>query len=506
MNHPLVCMTLTGSTLEEDAVLAKKYDKYVDLLELRVDYLTEQEQLYVRKFPSMVNKPCILTIRRDVDGGLFTGGDFSRTTLFGRALSFANPDKTKNFAYVDFEEDFHIPSIMDAAQAFGVKIIRSYHNMKGPVVNIREHCEKMRKTRYEIPKIAFMPHSLRDVENLFREGSQIKDFDHILCAMGAEGFPSRLLSCYTNSYLTYVSPKEVIANTETIGHINPVELQELYNFNSISKETKLFGIIGWPLIHTSSPEIHNSAYKKLNMNSLYFPLRSSVVSEALSFADFLGMKGLSVTVPYKEAIMYYLQEQSPEVIDIGACNTIVRKNNRWQGYNTDVYGFKTALEEFLGDKKIKRKKVAVIGAGGAAKAVVYALKQLGANVCIFNRTIEHAKLIAEKYGYKYCQLDASCARTFNDYSEIIIQTTSIGMNSDGSISKKNDPIYFYDFKGTEMVFDLVYVPEVTPVMKRASLAGCKVCNGYRMLEYQAYMQFKLFTGQDYPLFEDSVKK
>ena len=242
MGRPLVCMSLTGSTLEEDVKLTRKYEKYIDLVELWVDFLSPEEQLNVRKFPTMISKPCILTIRREMDGGKFSGSDFSRTTLFARALSFANTDKSKNFAYVDFEDDFNVSSIQDAAQAFGVKIIRSHHNMTGPVSNIREKMATMRKTGYEIPKIAFMPRSLADVENLFREASQIKDFDFILCAMGVEGFPSRVLASLSNSYLTFVSPKEVIEHTKFLGHIDPETLQNLYSFNSITKETSLYGI------------------------------------------------------------------------------------------------------------------------------------------------------------------------------------------------------------------------------------------------------------------------
>lgn len=494
MQRPLVCMSLTGSSLEEDVKLTKEYEKYIDLVELRVDYLSSEEQLNVRKFPTMVSKPCILTIRREIDGGRFTGSDFSRTILFARALSFANTDKSKNFAYVDFEEDFNIPSIQDAAQAFGVKIIRSFHNMTGPVTKIKEKFEQMHKTGYEIPKIAFMPNSLADVENLFREASKIKGFDFILCAMGVEGFSSRVLASFSGSYLTFVSPREVNNNTKFLGHTDPVSLQEVYNFNSITKSTQLFGITAWPTIDYKVVELQNSFFKNKDLNAVYFPLISSVVSETLAFADYLGIKGLSIDSPYKEAIMYYLQEQSPDVTEIRSCNTIVKKNNKWIGYNTDIYGFKKALEEFLDGKRIKWKKVAIIGAGGAAKAAAYVLKQMGARVCVFNRTLEHARLIAEKYGFKYCQLDASCTPILKDYTEVIIQTTSIGMNSDGTISKKNDPLYFYEFTGKEMLFDFVYNPDITPIMKRATLAGCKVCNGYKMLEYQSQMQFELFQG------------
>lgn len=497
MNQPLVCMTLTGKTLEEDLKLVKKYEKYIDLVELRVDHLSEDEQLNVRRFPSMIYQPCILTIRRDVDGGLYTGSEFARTNLFGRALAFANPDKAKNFAFVDFEDDFHIPSIQDAAMAFGVRIIRSYHNMTGPVLNIRERCDLMRKTGYEIPKIAFMPNSLGDVLNLFKEGSTMTQYEHILCAMGPQGFPSRILASYTNSYLTYVSPQEIIENTKNIGHIDPVILNDLYHFKSINKDTALYGITGWPLAKTSSPEIHNAGYKSKGMNAVYLPIRSPLVSDALNFCENVGVKGLSVTIPHKESVLYYLNEQSPEVVQIGACNTIVRKKNKWIGYNTDAPGFRRALEEFIGPLKLKRKKVAVIGAGGAAKAVVYALKQMGARVCIFNRTVETAAQLAEKYGFTYCQLDKHCVAKLDEYSTLIVQTTSVGMNSDGSSTPDTDPIYFYDFRGNELLFDLVYVPEITPVMKRAALAGCPTCNGYKMLEYQAYEQFKLFTGKEY---------
>lgn len=495
MTKPQICLTLTGKTLQEDLKLVKQYDRQIDLVELRVDYLNEEEQVNAKKFPRMTNKPCILTIRRDSDGGKFDGGEFSRTTLFGRILSFAKSDRSRNFAYVDFEDDFHVPSIQDAAMAFGIRIIRSFHSMNAPVLNIREKCDTMRRTGFEIPKIAFMPNSLSDVVNMFKEGSAI-NYDHILCAMGSEGLPSRILSGYANSFLTYVSPIETLENTANIGHLDPCTINDLYSFRTINEHTQLYGILGYPLLKTSSPQIHNEGYKKLGMNSVYIPIRSSIVSEALNFCEYMGFRGLSVTIPHKESVLYYVNEQMPEVMQIGSCNTIVRKNNTWIGYNTDAYGFKRALEEFLGGVKIKHKKVAVIGAGGAAKAIVYVLKQMGAKVCIFNRTLEHARLLAERYGFEYCQLDTQCSRVLDEYSSLIIQTTSVGMNSTTSSTKENDPIYFYDFRGDEMIFDLIYVPEFTPIMKRAEMSGCKVCNGYKMLEYQAFEQFKLFTGRD----------
>ena len=497
MNHPLICMTLTGSTLEEDMNLVKKYDKQIDLVELRVDYLEEDEQLYVKRFPAMISKPCILTIRRVIDGGKFHGSEFSRTNLFGRALAYANPDKTRNFAFVDFEDDYNIPSMQDAAMAFGVRVIRSLHSMDEPILNIKERCLKMLKTGYEIPKIAFQPHTLSDVLNLFTEGMKMTKFEHILCAMGPLGIPSRILSGYTNSFLTYVSPSEMIENTSAIGHLDPITINDVYNFKKINDDTKLYGITGWPLEKTSSPDLHNFGYKKCGINAVYLPVKSQSISEAIRFCERMNFKGLSVTVPHKESVLYYLNEQSPEVIHIGACNTVVFKDDKLIGYNTDASGFKRALLEFLGPVKLKRQKVAVIGAGGAAKAIVYTLKQLGAKVCIFNRTVENAAILAERYGFEYCALEAKCIAKLDEYSSLIIQTTSVGMNPSSDNPENNDPLHFYEFRGNEMLFDLIYTPKVTPVMKRANKAGCKTCNGYKMLEYQAYEQFKLFTGIDF---------
>lgn len=496
MNRPLVCMTLTGSTIEENLQLVKKYEKMVDLLELRVDFLSEDEQLYARRFPSLIKHPCILTIRRDVDGGKFNGGEFARTTLFARALSFAHQNKSRNFAYVDFEDDFHIPSIQDAALAFGVKIIRSVHSMNEPILNLKERCDALRRTGYEIPKIAFSVSRLSDVANLFYEGAQLIDYEHILCALGLEGFPSRILSSISNSYLTYTSPTETLENTQNLGHIDPITLNTIYNFKNITKNTNLYGITGWPLEYDLNSNIHNSGYRTMNLDSVYFPIRSSLVSESLAFAKKLEMKGLSISVPHNESVLFYLDEQTEDVKQIGSCNTVLRQNNKWVGYNTDAIGFRRALLEFLDKEKIKRRKVAVIGSGGAAKAIVYVLKQLGAKVCIFNRTLSHAKQLAEKYGFEYSELDPSCVELLSEYSSLIIQTTSVGMS--GSVSQElMDPIYFYNFKGHESLFELICKPATTPVMRRASLAGCKVCNGYTMLEYQAYEQYKLFTGRDY---------
>lgn len=498
MKQTQICLTLTGKTLKEDLEILEKYRPYVDMVELRGDFLQDDENLYMRNFPRLAGIPCILTIRRKIDGGKFDEGEAARTILFARALSFADVENhSSNFQYVDFEDDFSIPSLQDATLAFGTKIIRSSHDMFNPVYNLAERLENMKQSPYEIPKIAFMPHSLDDVTNMFVEAEKLKDRNHILIAMGPLGGPSRILSHKLKNFLTFVSPADIESNLHTLGHLDPIELNDLYHFKNINEDTGIYGITGWPLKKSKSPELHNKGFVKKNINSVYLQVRSEEIKQTINFANQIGMKGFSVTIPHKESVIEYLDEITDQVKKIGACNTVVKKNGKLIGHNTDAYGFEKSLLDFLGVKNLARRKVAIIGAGGAAKAIAYSVKQLKGRACIFNRTESRAKELAEKYGFEYSILNETCLKKLKKYNDIIIQTTSKGMNSTELSNSENDPLYFYEFTGKEIIYDVVYVPEITPIMNRAQKKGCKVCNGYEMLKHQGYKQFELYTGESY---------
>lgn len=498
MQKPKICLTLTGKTIKENLDLVRRYRPYVDLLELRADFLDEDESLHVRKFPELARMPCILTIRRRVDGGKYGAGESSRTMLFARAMAFAddqNPER--NFQYVDFEEDFHVPSLQDAALAFGTKIIRSFHSMNEPVHDIIKRCDEMRKTGDEIPKIAFMPKSLDDVKNLFYETRDFTKYEHILCAMGPMGLASRILAYRTHSFLTYTSVPSNDFELRSIGHIDPIMMNQVYHFKDLNEKTSIFGITGWPLLKTDSPFLHNQGYVNHFMNSVYIPIPSEDIHQAIEFANEIGARGLSVTVPHKETVLRELYETDDKVKEISASNTIVKKNDKWCGYNTDCTGFSKALLEFTGLKNLRHKRVSIIGAGGASRAIAYAVKMLGGKACVFNRTPMRAKSVADMFGFEYAMLSVDAIPLIEKYSDIVIQTTSVGMNSTEPSNSQNNPLYFYRWTGNEILFDVIYTPKVTPIMERAMAAGCKVCNGEAMLKYQGYEQFKIFTGVDY---------
>ena len=194
-------------------------------------------------------------------------------------------------------------------------------------------------------------------------------------------------------------------------------------------------------------------------------------------------------------------EQDEKVKAIGSSNTLVKQDGVWKAYNTDGTGFTAALLKFTGTKDLHGWKVSIIGAGGAAKAIAWAVKSLKAKACVFNRTLSKAVALAERYGFEYEVLpkepSVKTVRALRKYSDLIIQTTSVGMNASSPSTAENDPLSFYAFTGKEMLFDIIYVPSVTPIMRRASEVGCKVCNGWDMLRFQGYEQFELFTGEKY---------
>ncbi|MBR2921088.1 MAG: hypothetical protein IKC27_07025 [Kiritimatiellae bacterium] len=219
----------------------------------------------------------------------------------------------------------------------------------------------------------------------------------------------------------------------------------------------LYAVTGWPLVKTSSPEIHNAAHAKSGRKAEMISYPAETVEEALLFAERCDVKGMAVTIPHKESVMKHLDFIDDAAREIGAVNTVVFKDGRKLGYNTDETGFSKAILEFTSRESLSGLKVALLGAGGAAKAVLVALKRLGAETEVFHR------------------------RALTPGFDLIVNATPV------------DPIEEYSFTGDELVYDLRYVPAVTPLMERASAAGCRVANGYSMLVYQAQGQLQLFS-------------
>jgi hypothetical protein len=488
---PRICLVLTENTIDKNMQLLDRYRPWIDMVELRADFLDPQELLHIRAFPNMAHIPVILTIRRFLDGGEFKGGEGSRITLFARGLAFADTDPMNNFAYLDLESDVQAPSLEEAAQAFNIGIIRSVHSIKAPIKDVAAQMRAIRRTDEEIVKIAYRANNLADATVAFRDAPKLNG-NHILVAMGKYGISSRILAAKLRSSFVYTMPREYIAKRHLEQEfIDPITLNELYRFRTIHENTAVYGVAGSDTTKSLSPAIHNEGFDRKNIDAVYIPLSGTTINEVIAFAECTGMAGLSVTHPFKFDIIPFLDSIGPISTACGAVNTVLFDGEKRHGFNTDIDGFVQALQKFLHIHTLRFKRIAIIGAGGAAHAIANAVHQLHGNACIFDRSAEKAKKLAEPYKFRWAVLDLASAVTLKKYSELIIQATSVGVYDD------KDPLEFYSFSGNEKVFDVIYAPEKTALLQRAEAAGCDICNGYDMLRYQAYKQFELFTGGSY---------
>lgn len=253
--------------------------------------------------------------------------------------------------------------------------------------------------------------------------------------------------------------------------------------------TRICCVIGDPLEHSLSPLIHNAAYRALGIDYSYITLPGSDVERALAEIRGRGIRGASVTIPHKVSVMAYLDRIDPDAQAIGAVNTIVNDNGVLTGYNSDGEAALQALEEII---DLKGKKVVLIGSGGAARAIATALKGKGVNLVILNRTEARARELAERVGAEYGGLERL---SLVGGADIVINATSVGM-----APRTGESIVPGEFLHPGLtVFDIVYNPRETRLLREAIDKGCAVVYGYKMLLYQAARQFQLFTGHPAPL-------
>lgn len=266
---------------------------------------------------------------------------------------------------------------------------------------------------------------------------------------------------------------------------------------------QIYGILAFPAGHSLSPNMHNAAFKALKLDAYYyaFDVAEKELDDFMAGLNDGGVCGLSVSLPHKETVMSYLDEINEDARAIGAVNTIKNIDGKLYGYNTDWHGSIRALEEGLADtadKDLKGKKCVVLGAGGAARAVVYGLKKRGAKIWILNRTLEKAQDLAKEF-----ECDFGTLQDIEKVApEIVIQTTSIWLKEpEATLITPNA------LKPGMLVMDIVYKPLITPLLKDAQERGCKIITGDKMLFYQALEQFKIWTGMEAPAqaMEQSLK-
>jgi 3-dehydroquinate dehydratase/shikimate dehydrogenase len=496
-----ICLCLTGKTLQRNLETLAKYRKFVDLAELRVDCLEDDERLYIRRFPALAGLPVMLSIRRRMDGGYYTGGEGARTILFAKALAFAEADRRKNFAYMDLEEDFDVPSLEEAARTFGTRIIRSSYSAAGVNGNLGEKLAQLRRVGDEIVKVTLMPRSLEEVIRVWETARKTPGVDKILVCQGPLGIHTRILAKKMGNFLSFAGLwDEPDLLPAAPGQVDPQEMAELYRFRNITEKTRVFGITGFPLQEVGSHEkdsrlrFFNTVFALENLDAVYVPFPADSVISMFRLGELIGVSCLSVTAPFQEAVIPSLSYKSQEVTFMGACNTLVAAPLGWQGYNTNAAGFRDSLLAWIGRPHLKRLRITIIGAGGAARAVASEVYRLGGKALILNRSPLKARDLAKPYRFAWGGLDMQSSSLIGDYGDLIIQATSLGMES----AAPGDPLEFYKFSGKERVMDLIYPPEKTSFLRRAELAGCPVLSGHDLFLRQARYQYRYFVGKEFP--------
>ena len=475
----MICLTLSGPTILDNLKALNDNKDCVDICELRLDLLSPSEVAKAADFPSMVDIPVILTLRRVSDGGKCTLQEKARRSLLIDTM------KNGGFSYVDIEDDVKKSDVEEAAHSLGMKVIRSYHDFEGVPADIFSRVHSL-ASRGDVAKIAVTPHNTADVMTLFRINEELKDVPKIIIGMGEWGVATRILYKKMGSILTFGSNGKAVAP----GMISARELKPLYRADQVNDNTGIYGIVGNPVMHSLSPQIHNPGFHKIHYNAVYVPFLSESIRSFLTLAEMLRMRGFSVTVPFKVDVVKYLGNITREVKQIGSCNTVVRVPNMWKGTNTDYYGFIHPIEKEIDDGRIK--SALVIGAGGAAKAIVWALKMRNVKVMIVNRTKSKADELARLYGVGSDSLDN--ISLYEGKVDLVVQATNMGLHPYEDVN----PAENFHFLVKEIAYYIVYKPKYTKFLLAAEKAGCSLKFGWDMLMEQGKLQFESFTGYHYP--------
>ena len=480
--RPLVCVTVTAGTTDE-LRRARDAAAGADLVELRLDAVDRPD---VAGALDGRRRPVIVTCRPRWEGGLFDGSEEERERLLLDAVAGG-----AEFVDVEARAEFAV-SIM--RQRRGRGIVLSQHAFGTVPHDLASRYRAMRSTGAEIVKLAIEARRVSDLLPLFSLADAgaaaelpTESAGHVLIAMGAPGVPSRVLAARLRNRWSYAG--EGVAP----GQIPAFRLLQEFQFRRVAPDAAVYGVAGNPAAQSLSPAMHNAGFAALGLNAVYVPLQAADAEDFVRFARALSLRGASVTTPFKVAMLSHVDEVDQLARRVGAINTISVRDGRWFGTNTDVHGF---ISPLAGRMALKGTRVAVLGAGGAARAVAVALVDQGANVAICARRTDAAREIADACG--------ALVGTFPPRAgtwDVLVNTIPLTEEASGS------PMAGLPLDG-EIVFDLVYMPAETPLLAQARAAGCLTIGGLEMLIAQAEKQFELWTGQRPPggLFQAAVER
>jgi 3-dehydroquinate dehydratase/shikimate dehydrogenase len=480
-------VSLTQSTVEDmRAAMRAAAEAGADMVELRLDHLDRVDRTGLRALLADRPLPVIVTYRPVRQGGRFDGPEPDRLGVLFTAAKFGAE-------YVDVEDD--VPADQRPTRC---RVIVSHHDFEKRPVDLAAFAADADE-RTVFKKIAFASAGPEDgiaaLARLRQSGRPA-----ICLAMGPRGVLSRILAGKFGAFGTFAS---AAAGAEAApGQLTVEEMKGLYRWDAIGADTRVYGVIGCPVAHSMSPAIHNAAFAGAGLDAVYVPLRVEPGAEcfdrfvaAAAAAPWLDLKGLSVTLPHKENALAAVGPGNVDELSrrIGAINTIrIEPDGALRGWNTDYAAATDALCAAMGiDREgLAGRSVAVLGAGGASRALVASLTHYGADVSIYNRTVPRGEKLAAEFGAKAFGRDALEALA----AEVVINCTSIGMHP----NVDDTPLPPEALPRVKVVFDTVYNPVQTRLLDQAAAAGCTCVTGVDMFVNQAVAQFEIWTDRPAP--------
>ena len=491
-----ICISICESTVAalENAIAAAA--KLCDLIEVRLDCLNPLElETGANLITKILGKSAcesILTFRPAEQGGQRQLDDEKRQAFWSGAIFSESLFDVE----LDVAERFNSPGGSSPLPLDWSRTICSQHDFGGVPRNLDQIYDRLAATPARILKVAVLANDATDCVPVFRLLAQARNEGReiIAIAMGTAGIATRILGPSRGAFLTYASLESETATAP--GQISARELRELYRFEEINEWTQVFGLIGMPISHSVSPQVHNAAFAAVKRNAVFIPFE---VTDVKAFIKRmidprtreldLNVGGLSVTAPHKSTVMEQLDWVEPAAQEIGAVNTIVIKGAELHGHNTDARGFMAPLLQKFGD--LHDARCAVIGTGGAARAAIWALHQAGARATVFARNATKARSLAARFGVTCMALEEASFEGF----DVVINATPLGTMG----QRENEtPAATRQLRGARLAYDLVYNPIETRFLLEAREAGCETLGGLAMLVTQAAEQFRLWTGTAAP--------
>ncbi len=482
MRLPKVCLALSGDTVDDMLAAAESMARDNPFMEFRLDYL-KQPLAALSKIHKFLETnqfvTAIGTCRRADNGGKFKGSLASELEVLTKAHA-------AGCQLVDLELQSALKAKPEAIARLRSRagLILSFHDFRA-TRNLDDTLEKMLKIPADYYKVVGTATTLFDNVTMMKFLQTRSDKHGLIgICMGEQGIISRVLSVRAGSVFTFGAISSDLKTAP--GQVSSRDLRSIYRIEQVDAATRVYGVAGDPVEHSLSPIIMNTAMRRENVNSVYVPLHAKTLKDLLHCVRDIPLHGLSVTMPYKQAILPHLDNTDAHTTKIGACNTVVRgQDGKLYGFNTDVAGVLRPLEQRI---TVDGAKVLVLGAGGAARAAVFGLKERGAEVWVMNRTSATGQKLARQakaHSIKRADLHKVAF-------DVIINATPLGMGNIKDCPLKDDEIQ------AKVVFDMVYDPVETHLLRVARAKGIAVIPGVEMFVQQAARQFEIWTGKPAP--------